>query len=160
MTKIRVTSGIHTYRKKMPRGWLTHIFSYYDYLSHEEETFVWWLLISYIPSLFRSSLKASPECLELLLWPAKPQTFSWDEITHLEHKKVLGLVAYDRLFLDRPRHENRIVIALTTKSREWVDAQKIYIILSDFQGWPNGKLADDLYRYAPQIFEQANPITK
>lgn len=109
--------------------------------------------------LLRSYLKIGPEGLELLLWPGKPIVASWGEITHLEYKKIAGFLTYDRLFLDRSFYENRSVIVLTQNSRQWVAAQKKFIVLSDFVGWPDGDLAKGLQQFAPQIFEPANPAS-
>jgi hypothetical protein len=143
------------YRKKLPRGWFTHFFSYGYYLVDPNELSPFWFFILlglYIPSVWRSYLKTSPQGLELYYWPGRQIIASWDEVTHLESRKFMGTIANDRLFLNRSLYENRIVISLTQKSKEWVDKQKMFIPLSDFKGWPDGGLANDLRKYTPHVF--------
>jgi hypothetical protein len=143
------------YHKKLPRGWFTHIFTYGHYLPDPNELAPFWFFIFlglYVPGVWRSYLKTSPQGIKLYYWPGRQIVASWYEVTHLECKKIRGIIARDRLFLNRPLYENQIVIPLTQKSKEWLDKQKIFIPLSDFKGWPDGELANDLRRYAPHVF--------
>ena len=150
------SSSVRLFRKKLPRGWFTHFLSYSELFPQEDGTFIFWLVNSlslYIPSVLRSHLKISSHGLDMFYWPGRRIFATWDEVTYLANKKILGVLEYDCLYLDRSLYENRIIIALTKKSREWVDAQKMYIPLNDFHGWPEGDLANALRRYLPHILE-------
>ena len=101
----------------------------------------------YIPSLFLSYLKVSPEGLELSYWPTYRIRLSWQDVERVGKCKALGVFPCDALYLDRAEARER-----NATIREWGLAKRCIVPLSDFRGWPTGELAKDLRRYLPQLF--------
>ena len=101
----------------------------------------------YIPSLFLSYLKVSPDGLELCYWPTYRLCVAWQDIERVGKCKLFGIFPCDALYLDRPEARARNAVL-----REWGLAKRCIVPLSDFGGWPAGKLAKDLRRCIPHVF--------
>jgi hypothetical protein len=102
----------------------------------------------YVPSLFLSYLKVSPDGLELHYWPTYRVRVAWQEVERVGKCKLLGLFPCEALYLNRAEARGR-----KATIREWGLAKRCIIPLSDFRGWPAGGLAEDLRRYVPHVFE-------
>jgi hypothetical protein len=94
-----------------------------------------------------ATLTVTPEGLDYDLAPAIRHQCVWMDASHIEN-----LHGFDTLFLNQSK---------TTGNPFWVwyyriaVPQKMYSVsLSVFDEWPFGGLANDLRRYAPQLFEQ------
>lgn len=101
----------------------------------------------YIPSLFLSYLKVSPDGLELHYWPIYRIRVAWQDVERLGKCKLLGVFSCDALYLNRAEARAR-----NATIREWGLAKRCIVPLSDFRGWPDGELADDLRWYIPHVF--------
>ncbi len=101
----------------------------------------------YIPSLFLSYLKVSPDGLELHYWPAYRVRVAWRDVERVGKCKFLGIIPCEALYLNRAEARER-----NAAIREWGLAKRCIVPLSDFRGWPAGELAEDLRRYIPQVF--------
>ncbi|MBN1428683.1 MAG: hypothetical protein JXB07_09870 [Anaerolineae bacterium] len=156
------SQSIRIYRKKFPLGYFLHLFRDY-HLDATEATsscgriLVVFFLFICLRNAHRSYLKTTPNGLELCWLPYKPMTIGWHEVLRLERKKWMGLLPDDRLYVDRPVHSlGPKTIYLTEKIREQFESKKLAIPLRQFQGWPDGELAEDLKRYIPDVIAEAD----
>ena len=111
------------------------------------------VLLLWIPELVRSYLKVSPAGLEVYYWPYKRFQVNWDQIDRLGKYKVFGIFPSDVLYLkgSTPFGSQHVLgreIRLGHPQR--------FVVLSDFKGWKNGTLADELRKYIPLIMDIGN----
>ncbi|MBN1429092.1 MAG: hypothetical protein JXB07_11955 [Anaerolineae bacterium] len=152
------SQSIHVYRKAFPLGYLLHLFRdyYFEAAGHTDASgcgrifIVFYLLIAF-RNAHHSYLKITPTGMELCWHPYKLLTIGWDEVLRLERKKWLGVLPDDRLYVDRPVYALLKPMYLTEKARKHFESKKFAIPLRQFQGWPDGELAEDLRRYIPGI---------
>jgi hypothetical protein len=95
------------------------------------------LVFLYLPALFFSYLKLSPEEIELFYWPRYRLTSSWENIDHLGEVTLLGKIPYDALILKSAQQTQGL-------SRQRGIRKKWIIPLDDFRGWPDGELYKQL----------------
>jgi hypothetical protein len=101
------------------------------------------LLMLLVGEVMFSYLQVSPDGIEYRFWPFYHLEFDWEDIEDLKQSRLLGIFGYDSM---------NVVIA-NRSSYATTTVLKQSISLSDFQGWPKGKLADTLREYAPHLFE-------
>ena len=104
----------------------------------------------WIPEFFLSYLKVSPAGLEVRYWPYKQFRVNWEQIDRLGKYKVFGILPSDVLYLKQssPFGSQHVL------GRELqLGHPQRFVVLSDFKGWTDGRLADDLKRYIPEIME-------
>ena len=101
------------------------------------------LLMLLVGEVMFSYLQVSPDGIEYRFWPFYHLQFDWDDIESIKQSRVLGLFPYDSMNVVIT---NRSSFATTTVLKQSIS-------LSDFQGWPKGKLAATLREYAPHLFE-------
>ena len=106
------------------------------------------LVFLYVPSLFLSYLRVSDEGVELLHWPRYRVRARWDEVTRLDKCRAFGKFKFDALYL----RESAQGEARKLADREMGEFRKNIISLTDFRGWPEGRLAEDIRRYLPQMY--------
>ena len=85
--------------------------------------------------------------LELHYWPIYRIRVAWQDVERLGKCKLLGVFSCDALYLNRAEARAR-----NATIREWGLAKRCIVPLSDFRGWPDGELADDLRWYIPHVF--------
>lgn len=109
------------------------------------------LLFLFLPKLIFSYLETSPTGIKIHYWPNYLLQVGWDEIGHLGKASFLGRRYCDALYIrgipseDQPKEI----------SRQQGIQEKRMIALSDFKGWPRGRLYQVLSRNIPQILEHA-----
>ncbi len=106
------------------------------------------VLVFQLLTTFRSYLKISPEGLEYQAWPTYHIRCAWDDVQALGRR---GLPMKADVLLLRQATELGRPITMRLRKRLGMDTQ-YFIPLNTIDGWPNGKLADALKRYAPQLF--------
>ena len=131
-------------------GW-KGIFFQFDALLYAEPETPGWLLIPitiglFIPHLLLSYLKVTSNGLHLHFWPKYTTQVKWEEIDRLGKCRFLFLFPCDALFLKKAEAKTK-----NATLRDWGLAKKCIIPLSDFQGWPDGELAQCLKKYIPAI---------
>lgn len=146
--------GETAYHKRIPRALLTHIYPLPYFDTHTEGLFWFIVFLSfYLPSVFRSRLVVRPEGLELFYWPSERISVRWEEVLEIRRKRVLGMLEYDILILDRPFPTFGIrMVGPGEPQRQ--RSHRAFVPLSDFVGWPDGALAADLRRFAPRLFPE------
>jgi hypothetical protein len=100
------------------------------------------LLLLLVGEVMFSYLEVSPKGMEYRLWPFYHLNFDWDEIESIQRTRLLRLFPLDSINV---AITNRSSFATTTVLKQSIN-------LSDFQGWPKGKLADALRENAPGLF--------
>jgi hypothetical protein len=114
------------------------------------------LFIFYLTSAHRSSLAISPEGLVLCLYPAEPLAVPWSDVLRLEQRRLLG-IPYATLRVDRPYDAVfPRPLFLSDADRQRYEAMRLGIPLWQFEGWPQGGLADDLNYYLPEVMGEKN----
>jgi hypothetical protein len=101
------------------------------------------LLMLLVGEVMFSYLQVSPNGIEYRFWPFYHLEFDWDDIESIKQSRLLGIFPYDSMNVVIT---NRSGYATTSVLKQSVS-------LSDFQGWPKGKLAATLREYAPHLFE-------
>lgn len=135
------------------RGLLSLPLSLLEFDSDNPGCFVPLALLSCIPGLLLSYLKVSPDGLEVRYWPFYHIRAQWEHVDHIGKHKVLGLLPSDVLYLKHPASFG----SRTVLSREvWPDVHQRVVVLNDFRGWKNGRLAENLGQYIPEIMESRN----
>jgi hypothetical protein len=103
------------------------------------------LLVNWICSY----LKISAVGLEYHRWPFNTIVCFWSEVERISHGKYNGKPFASLLI---SRHEPGREISL---GKAKLGSAKYKIVpLSDFKGWPEGNLSDELRTYAPRLFAQ------
>lgn len=101
------------------------------------------LLMLLVGEVMFSYLEVSPKGMAYRLWPFYQLKFDWDEIESIQRARVLKIFPVDSMHV---AITNRSSFATTTVLKQSVT-------ISDFQGWPKGKLAEALRENAPNLFE-------
>lgn len=133
-------------------NWRGVAYSFYPLLYADSNTpgclLIPLLVLLFLPRLLLSYLEVSPQGLELLFWPTFRIPVCWDEVERLGKCTFWGKITCDALYLKNPsRPKSETII-----DRERGLLQKQIIPLSDFRGWPEGGLAENLQRYCPRLF--------
>jgi ABC-type multidrug transport system fused ATPase/permease subunit len=98
-------------------------------------------------------LEISEHGVEYRYWPSYRVRCGWNDIEKLVSHRMIFITS-DVLYLDKAElFSNPAISAFYNISRL---SSKKTITLSGFSGWPNGELANDLRKYAPQLFEKEN----
>jgi hypothetical protein len=113
------------------------------------------LVFLFLPKLFFSYLETSPDGIRVHYWPNYHFQAAWDEIGRLGKASFLGKSNCDALYLKKVRGENSPEVM----SRQSGIQQKQLVALSDFGGWPGGRLHQVLSWYIPQILEHARGVS-
>ena len=136
-------------------GWKGILFQFDPLLYADPDTPGWVLFPImvglFIPRLFLSYLKVSADGLILHYWPKHTTQVKWEQIARLGRCRFLGFIPCDALYLKMPEAQTK-----NAALREWGLAKKCIIPLSDFRGWPNGKLAENLKNRIPSIMSEHN----
>jgi hypothetical protein len=103
------------------------------------------LLMLLVGEVMFSYLQVSPDGIEYRFWPFYHLEFDWDEIESIKQSRLLGIFPYDSMHVVIT---NRSSYATTTVFKQSIS-------LSDFQGWPKGKLAATLREFVPHLFENS-----
>jgi hypothetical protein len=107
-------------------------------------------LLLFIPELLLSYLKVSPAGLEIRYWPFYKLHVRWEQVDRLDKYKLLGILPSDVLYLKQSAPFGSLSII----GRELQLGQpQRFVVLNDFRGWANGRLAENLRRYIPEIME-------
>jgi uncharacterized Tic20 family protein len=105
-------------------------------------------------SMFFSYIKITPEGIEHKVWPYRHIRSNWVELDRLGK-----FLLHDVIYL-----KSYTVIGFSLSYvKPFVFFNNLFqnfIILSSYKGWPNGQLADDLKRCAPQLFEYKPSVEK
>jgi len=144
---------VHEYRIGR-RGWLRLPLSILE-LGDVSPLWIPLALLIAFREVSRSYLRVSPAGLELFYssglelfkWTNYQLQVGWDQVDHIEQRKVLFSTC-DVLCLK----EKASLGSRTMHGRVLGWGPQRFISLSDFEGWPAGKLAEDLRRFAPQLF--------
>ncbi|KAA3648810.1 MAG: hypothetical protein DWQ07_01035 [Chloroflexi bacterium] len=97
---------------------------------------------------FLTSISLNPEAVEYRNWPYHRRRVKWEDTQKIRGTKALGLANRDEIIV-----QNAIDLSWQFWQRLRKDQSvNDRIPLSGFSGWPNGKLADDLRKYAPHLF--------
>jgi hypothetical protein len=108
------------------------------------------LVFLYLPKLFLSYLEVSDQGINLFYWPNYRINVSWQEVNRLGKAIFLGRQSSDVLYLRKGPEEG--IPSLIDRHRGF--REKRIIPLSDFRGWPDGDLYNDLMRYIPNIIQE------
>jgi hypothetical protein len=101
-------------------------------------------------------MQTSPTGLEIYWFPDYMIRVNWQEVLRFERKKILGIIPYEILYVDRPIFpKEAIVIYLSKSIKERVEKQRLAIPLRCYQGWPHGDLKHELHKYIPQIMNNS-----
>ncbi len=100
------------------------------------------LLLLLVGEVMFSYLEVSPKGMEYRIWPFYHLRFDWDEIESIERIRVLKFFPVDSINV---AVTNRSSFATTTVLKQSIN-------LSDFQGWPKGRLAQSIRENAPALF--------
>lgn len=138
---------VHEYRIGR-RGWLNYPLSVLE-LGDVSPLWIPLALLASFREVSRSYLRISPAGMELFYWPNHRLQASWDQMDRIEQRKVLFSTRH-LLYLK----ENASFGSRTIRGQELGLGSQRFISLSDFQGWPEGQLAEDLRRYVPHLFAQ------
>jgi hypothetical protein len=103
------------------------------------------LLMLLVGEVMFSYIQVSPDRIEYRFWPFYHLEFDWDDIETIKQSRLLGVFPYDSMNV---AITNRSSYATTTVLQQSIS-------LSDFQGWPKGKLAATLREYSPRLFENS-----
>jgi hypothetical protein len=103
------------------------------------------LLMLLVGEVMFSYLEVSPKGIEYRLWPFYHLEFDWDEIESIQRARILKIIPVDSMNV---AITNRSSFATTTVLKQSIS-------ISDFQGWPRGKLAEALRENAPQLFDNS-----
>ena len=142
----------HTYRVGR-RGLLSLPLSLLEFGGETPGCFLPLVLLLWIPEFFLSYLKVSPTGLEIRYWPYYQFRVNWEQIDRTGKYKVFGIFLSDVLYLKQSapfgsQHVLGREIRLGHPQR--------FVVLSDFEGWADGRLAGDLRRYIPEIMESGD----
>lgn len=102
---------------------------------------------------FFSYIKVTPDGIEHKVWLARHIRTGWPEVDRLGK-----FLFYDAVFL-----KSYEVIGFSPSYRwPWklINFAQNAITVSTYQGWPQGRLADDLKRHAPGLFEQPSLVVE
>lgn len=139
----------HVYRIGW-RGLLSLPLSLLECDSETPGCFVPLALILCIPGLLLSHLRVSPDGLAVRYWPFYYIRAQWEQVDRIDKHKVIGLLPSDVLYLKQPASFG----SRTILSREvWPGIHQRFVVLNDFRGWKNGRLAENLGQYIPEIME-------
>jgi hypothetical protein len=113
------------------------------------------LIIVMVYLRWSSYLRVSPNGLEYRWGPFFHVHCQWHEIDSIKPVDILG-IPQTSLHLS---NAERLGPSWTWQARDSMQQllmqdRSLIISLTGFQGWPKGKLADDLRRYAPHAFER------
>ncbi len=141
---------VHEYRIGR-RGWL----HYPSSLLRLEDSSPPWISWLCIPLVLRhaskqvscSYLRISPAGLKLFYWPNYQLELGWDQVDRIAPRKVLFSTRHLLYLKEKASFGSR-----TMRGQVLGWGPQRFICLSDFEGWPEGGLAEDLERYAPQLF--------
>jgi hypothetical protein len=103
----------------------------------------------FLPRLLLSYLRLSSQGLELHYWPNYRVHVPWNAVERLGQCHALGMMRGDALYL----HHSRSGASAEILSRTSGLQQKRIIPLSDFRGWPQGQLAQELARFIPEVVD-------
>jgi hypothetical protein len=99
-------------------------------------------------------LKVSPSRMEYWYWPVFGMRGNWDDVDVLVRDRPLSILAFDHLRFTRGDFFGwppALRLARTLRLRYTIP-------LSQFEGWPEGPLANDVRRFAPQLFVPTNRL--
>lgn len=105
-----------------------------------------YILVSMIQ--LRRSVLISPQGIQLFRWPFYTLACGWRDLVRLE-TEVINDRTVDRLILPDPVNKP----GLSGDPSVARDRRGPFIRLSDFEGWPDGRLAREIRQYAPRLFE-------
>lgn len=110
------------------------------------------IIFLFIPKLVFSYLEVISTGIKVRYWPNIRYQAGWQEIERLGKATFLGKANCEALYLRTAQDET---------SRDLVPRQqgiqtRRLIALSDFRGWPKGRLYQELSRHIPQILEHAD----
>lgn len=100
------------------------------------------LLMLLVGEVLFSYLEVSPQGMEYRIWPFYHLKFDWDEIESIERSRIMKIFPVDSLNV---AVTNRSSFATTTVLKQSIN-------ISDFQGWPKGRLAEAIKTNAPGLF--------
>lgn len=106
------------------------------------------LLMLLVGEVMFSYLQVSPKGIEYRFWPFYYLEFDWNDIESIKRSRLLGIFPYDSMNVAIPNRSSYATTTVLTQS----------ISLSNFQGWPKGKLAASLREYAPHLFESERQV--
>ena len=110
------------------------------------------VLLCWVPELLLSYLKVSPAGLEVRYWPFYRLCARWEEVDRIDKHRVLGVFASDALFLKQAAPlGSRSILGPELWLRPRLDQR--LVVLNDFRGWQDGRLAEDLRLYIPDVME-------
>ena len=103
-------------------------------------------IILLIPHVLFSHLKVGSDGIEYRSWPFYRYRITWNNLSAIERYSISRLITFDYLVIKDPTNPNND----KPKKFIYLDHRKM-ISLSGFQSWPNGRLAQDLEQYIPEI---------
>jgi hypothetical protein len=108
-----------------------------------------WFVSMPIGRLFLSYLKVTPDGVEYRYWPSYAVRCNWDDVEKLGEHRSFGIFPSDVLYL---RSGEPIGPQITIALRRKLGLKTQYFVpLTGIQGWPEGRLANDLREYLPHI---------
>jgi hypothetical protein len=114
-------------------------------------------LYRWIHPLRNSHLKTAVSGVELFWYPNTRLSIGWNEILRLKCERILGLFPSDVLVVDRPMYPEEFktrAVFLTPGIRRTLESKKMEIHLQAYEGWPEGKLRDEMEKYIPDIIRR------
>jgi hypothetical protein len=108
------------------------------------------ILFLFIPKLIFSFLETSLDGIRVHYWPNYHIRVGWQMIDRLGKASFLGKTNCDALHLRNLQGKP----SAYEISRHAGIQQKRLIALSDFKGWPNGDLHQELVQFIPEIVDK------
>jgi len=109
------------------------------------------LVFLFLPKLLFSYLEITSNGIRAHYWPNFSYRAEWQEIERLGKATFLGKAKCDALYLITPRGET---FSDSMSRQQGIQTQSL-IALSDFKGWPKGRLYQDLFRRISEVLEHA-----
>jgi hypothetical protein len=110
------------------------------------------VLLCWVPELLLSYLKVSSAGLEVRYWPFYQLRARWEEVDRIDKHRVFGIFPSDALFLKQAAPFGSCsILGRELWLRPRLDQR--LVVLSDFSGWQDGRLAEDLRLYIPDVME-------
>jgi len=106
------------------------------------------VLVLFLPRLLLSYLRVGPAGMEVRYWPRYRARIPWGAVERLGECLALGPFKRDALYLSGA--------GTGVLHRETGLRQNLIIPISDFHGWPDGRLREELTRFIPRVVEPAD----
>jgi hypothetical protein len=111
------------------------------------------VLLCWVPEFLLSYLKVSSAGLEVRYWPFYELHARWEEVDRIDKHKVLGIFSSDALFLKQAAPFGSCsILGRELWLRPKLDQR--LVVLNDFRGWSDGRLAEDLRLYIPDVIDR------